>query len=79
MLGDRSGLDRLVGGARLVLAVRLVGMVVGPRLVLGSGIGLWVWSVAQWPGVCAAGAALIITALIIYLATYKQQVKTVTS
>lgn len=46
---------------------------------LGSGIGLWVWSVAQWPGVCAAGAALIITALIIYLATYKQQVKTVTS
>lgn len=46
---------------------------------LGSGIGLWVWSVAQWPGVCAAGAALIITALIIYLATYKQQAKTVTS
>ena len=46
---------------------------------LGSGIGLWVWSVAQWPGVCAAGAALIVTALIIYLATYKQQVKTVTS
>jgi predicted MFS family arabinose efflux permease len=46
---------------------------------LGSGIGLWVWSAAQWPGVCAAGAALIITALIIYLATYKQQATTVTS
>lgn len=39
---------------------------------LGSGIGLWVWSVAQWNGVCIAGTALITLALIIYLATYKK-------
>jgi len=40
---------------------------------LGSGIGLWVWSFAQWTGVCIAGTALIAVALIIYLATYKKQ------
>ncbi|HEY9261172.1 MFS transporter [Chitinophaga sp.] len=39
---------------------------------LGSGIGLWVWSVAQWNGVCIAGTALITLALIIYLATYRK-------
>ncbi|NLR57280.1 MFS transporter [Chitinophaga polysaccharea] len=39
---------------------------------LGSGIGLWVWSVAQWNGVCIAGTGLISIALIIYLATYKR-------
>lgn len=39
---------------------------------LGSGIGLWVWSVAQWNGVCIAGTGLISIALIIYLATYKK-------
>lgn len=39
---------------------------------LGSGIGLWVWSVAQWNGVCIAGTALITVALIIYLTTYKK-------
>jgi predicted MFS family arabinose efflux permease len=39
---------------------------------LGSGIGLWVWSFAQWSGVCIAGIVLISTALIIYLATYKK-------
>ena len=44
---------------------------------LGSGIGLWVWSVAQWPGVCLAGATLIVAALIIYLATYKKPGKAV--
>lgn len=40
---------------------------------LGSGIGLWVWSFAQWTGVCIAGTALIAVALIIYLATYKKE------
>ncbi len=39
---------------------------------LGSGIGLWVWSVGRWNGVCIAGTALITTALIIYLLTYKK-------
>lgn len=39
---------------------------------LGSGIGLWVWSFAQWNGVCVAGIGLITIALIIYLATYKK-------
>jgi predicted MFS family arabinose efflux permease len=39
---------------------------------LGSGIGLWVWSAAQWNGVCIAGIGLITVALIIYLATYKK-------
>ncbi|RAJ83532.1 putative MFS family arabinose efflux permease [Chitinophaga dinghuensis] len=36
---------------------------------LGSGIGLWVWSVGKWTGVCVAGTALITVALIIYLLT----------
>ncbi|MBO9732219.1 MAG: MFS transporter [Chitinophaga sp.] len=40
---------------------------------LGSGIGLWVWSVAQWPGVCIAGTALIATAFLIYVLTYKKR------
>ncbi|MFY0254488.1 MFS transporter [Chitinophaga sp. 30R24] len=39
---------------------------------LGSGIGLWVWSIARWNGVCIAGTALITAALLIYLATYKK-------
>ncbi|MDQ0109320.1 putative MFS family arabinose efflux permease [Chitinophaga terrae (ex Kim and Jung 2007)] len=41
---------------------------------LGSGIGLWVWSVDQWTGVCIAGLALITMALVIYLSTYKKPV-----
>ncbi|PSL46614.1 putative MFS family arabinose efflux permease [Chitinophaga niastensis] len=40
---------------------------------LGSGIGLWVWSVAKWNGVCIAGTALITLAFIIYLTTYKKE------
>lgn len=40
---------------------------------LGSGIGLWVWSVGKWNGVCIAGTLLILTALAIYLATYKKK------
>lgn len=40
---------------------------------LGSGIGLWVWSVGKWNGVCIAGTLLILTALVIYLATYKKK------
>lgn len=46
---------------------------------LGSGIGLWVWSFAQWNGVCAAGTALILIALIIYLGTYKKTKPAVTA
>ncbi|MCW3463851.1 MFS transporter [Chitinophaga nivalis] len=40
---------------------------------IGSGIGLWVWSVAQWNGVCIAGTSLITVALIIYLSTYRKK------
>ncbi|HVI49124.1 MAG TPA: MFS transporter [Chitinophaga sp.] len=40
---------------------------------LGSGIGLWVWSVGKWNAVCIAGTALILIALVIYLATYKRK------
>ncbi len=40
---------------------------------LGSGIGLWVWSVGKWNGVCVAGTTLILIALVIYLATYKRK------
>ncbi|TWF38878.1 putative MFS family arabinose efflux permease [Chitinophaga polysaccharea] len=46
---------------------------------LGSGIGLWVWSVAQWKGVCMAGTGLISIALIIYLATYKKSGRVVSA
>ncbi|SEW35869.1 MFS transporter [Chitinophaga arvensicola] len=46
---------------------------------LGSGIGLWVWSFAQWNGVCVAGIALITIALIIYLATYKKEKPMITA
>lgn len=46
---------------------------------LGSGIGLWVWSFAQWNGVCVAGTALILIALIIYLGTYKKTKPAVTA
>ncbi|WP_142683186.1 MFS transporter [Chitinophaga polysaccharea] len=46
---------------------------------LGSGIGLWVWSFAQWNGVCVAGTALILVALIIYLGTYKKAKPAVTA
>ncbi|QJB35950.1 MFS transporter [Chitinophaga oryzae] len=40
---------------------------------LGSGIGLWVWSIGKWNGVCIAGTLLILAALAIYLATYKKK------
>lgn len=46
---------------------------------LGSGIGLWVWSFAQWNGVCVAGTALILIALVIYLGTYKKAKPAVTA
>lgn len=46
---------------------------------LGSGIGLWVWSFAQWNGVCVAGIGLITIALIIYLATYKKDKPLITT
>ncbi|NIG53742.1 MFS transporter [Chitinophaga sp. Cy-1792] len=39
---------------------------------LGSGIGLWVWKVGEWTGVCIAGTGFIMIALLIYLLTYKR-------
>lgn len=39
----------------------------------GSGIGLWVWGVAQWSGACIAGGALVLMAILIYATTYKKQ------
>lgn len=39
---------------------------------LGSGIGLWVWAVGRWTGVCIAGTILISIAAVIYLLTYKK-------
>ncbi|MBV7532244.1 MFS transporter [Chitinophaga sp. sic0106] len=40
---------------------------------LGSGIGLWVWAVGGWTGVCIAGTTLISIAGIIYLLTYRKK------
>lgn len=40
---------------------------------LGSALGLWVWDIAQWTGVCIAGVAVIMLALVIYALTYKKQ------
>lgn len=41
---------------------------------IGSGLGLWVWDVAQWGGACVAGAGLVVCAMIVYGLTYKKQV-----
>ncbi|RAJ05082.1 putative MFS family arabinose efflux permease [Chitinophaga skermanii] len=39
----------------------------------GSGIGLWVWDVAQWTGVCIAGLSIMAVAFLIYMSTYKKK------
>ncbi|PUZ27321.1 Predicted arabinose efflux permease, MFS family [Chitinophaga costaii] len=38
----------------------------------GSAIGLWVWPIGHWPGVCLAAVLLMCIALSIYLLTYKK-------
>lgn len=40
---------------------------------LGSGIGLWVWDIAKWGGVCLAGVGLMVICLGIYSATYRKE------
>ena len=40
---------------------------------LGSALGLWVWNLAGWTGVCAAGIVLLTMASVIYLVTYKRK------
>ncbi|MGX5817297.1 MFS transporter [Chitinophaga lutea] len=40
---------------------------------LGSGIGLWVWDIGKWGGVCIAGMALLLVAVGIYFGTYKRK------
>ncbi|MGN6511820.1 MAG: MFS transporter [Chitinophaga sp.] len=39
---------------------------------LGSGIGLWVWDIGKWAGVCMGAVGLIAAAIMIYLVTYKK-------
>ena len=38
---------------------------------LGSALGLWVWDMGRWTGVCVAGGVLLLLALLIYGSTYK--------
>jgi predicted MFS family arabinose efflux permease len=38
---------------------------------LGSALGLWVWNMSRWTGVCVAGGMLLLLALLIYGSTYK--------
>ena len=44
---------------------------------LGSALGLWVWDLAKWTGVCIAAGSLLVLALAIYLLTYKTVAKQV--
>jgi len=39
---------------------------------LGSGIGLWVWDIGKWGGVCLAGFAIMLVAVLIYTLTYRR-------
>lgn len=39
---------------------------------LGSGIGLWVWDIARWTGVCIAGLGITFVAILVYGLTYKK-------
>jgi predicted MFS family arabinose efflux permease len=38
---------------------------------LGSAIGLWVWDVAKWSGICLAGGISVALAFTVYALTYK--------
>ena len=40
---------------------------------LGSGIGLLVWDINKWAGVCMAGVGITLIAILIYGVTYKRQ------
>lgn len=40
---------------------------------LGSGIGLWVWDIGKWTGVCLAGLGITLIAILVYGGTYKKQ------
>ncbi len=42
---------------------------------LGSGVGLWVWDMGKWSGVCIAGLSIMLIAVMIYLFTYKKEGK----
>ena len=42
---------------------------------LGSGVGLWVWDMGKWSGVCLAGLSIMLIAVMIYLFTYKKEGK----
>ena len=39
---------------------------------VGSGIGLWVWDIAKWAGVCMAGVGIMLLAIVVYGGTYKR-------
>ncbi|MGN7724077.1 MFS transporter [Chitinophaga sp. 22620] len=39
---------------------------------LGSGIGLWVWDIGKWTGVCIAGVGITFIAILVYGFTYKK-------
>lgn len=39
---------------------------------LGSGIGLLVWDINKWAGVCMAGVGITFIAILIYVVTYKR-------
>lgn len=45
---------------------------------LGSAIGLWLWDRFGWTGVCAAGAAAIALAFLVYAISYKHVARQVT-
>jgi predicted MFS family arabinose efflux permease len=37
---------------------------------IGSGVGLWVWDMAGWTGVCAAGVVFMVIAFAVYVLTF---------
>jgi predicted MFS family arabinose efflux permease len=39
---------------------------------LGSGIGLWVWDIGKWAGVCIAGVGITFIAILVYGLTYNK-------
>ena len=45
---------------------------------LGSAIGLWVWDIAGWTGVCIAALILLTACITVYALTYKQVPKEAT-
>lgn len=41
----------------------------------GSAFGLWLWEQGRWSALCAGGAGLTLTGILIYALTYKKQAK----